>query len=97
MPEEAPCRPSVMPAVPHPANALSAGRAIFQEDFAGLGRVFAKLSERALARASSPSGMIGARTGPEQRSKQVQERLMLGMSLPSTEKCADVDLRHPTA
>jgi hypothetical protein len=41
--------------------------------------------------------MIGARTGPEQHSKQVQERLMLGMSLPSTEKCADVDLRHPTA
>jgi hypothetical protein len=41
--------------------------------------------------------MIGARTGPEQHSKQVQERLMLGMSLPSTEKCADFDLRHPTA
>jgi hypothetical protein len=31
------------------------------------------------------------------RSNQVQERLMLGVSLPFTEKCADVHLGHPTA
>jgi ATP dependent DNA ligase-like protein/short subunit dehydrogenase len=33
----------------------------------------------------------------EQRSKQFQERLMLGISLPATEKCGDIHLRHVTA
>jgi hypothetical protein len=41
--------------------------------------------------------MIGARTGAEQRSNQVQRGAMLRISRPSTKKRADVDFRHPTA